>query len=254
VNSLVLALMSFVSIFGGTLIGMALRVVLPDHHLSSESKDSVKLGIGTIATLAALVLGLLISSAKGTFDTMNSELRQTGSKIMQLDSILAQYGTETKEARDSLRTGVVIALKRIWPEEGDSVAVEKVNREGNALQILQEKLLQLSPRSDAQRWLQSRALQLSADISEARSLLVEQLGMSGLPMPFIVMLIFWLTVIFASFGLFAPSNKTVIIIFLICALSVSGSLYMIEELDQPYGGVMKVSSLPLRNALGHLGR
>jgi hypothetical protein len=232
---------------------MVLRALLPEHHLSNESKDAVKLGTGMIATLAALVLGLLIASAKGTFDTMTNELRQTGSKVMLLDRVMAQYGPETRETRDFLRRTVASVLQRIWPEETNVVAVAKV-RSASDIETLQDKLRQLSPHNDAQRGLQSQALQLSADIAEARSLLSEQVGQSSLPMAFLVILIFWLTMIFASFGLFAPRNATVIIVLFVCALSAAAALFMILELDQPYQGFIKISSAPLRNALVHLGQ
>ena len=109
-SALVVSLIAFGCIFGGMLLGMVLRAVLPDHHLSAESKDALKLGIGMIATLSALVLGLLIASAKGTFDTTSSELRQTGSKIILLDRTMAGYGPETREARDVLRRSVTSAI------------------------------------------------------------------------------------------------------------------------------------------------
>jgi len=254
-SSLTVALIAFACISGGTLLGMVLRALLPEHHLSDESRDVVRLGTGRIATLAALVLGLLIASAKGTFDTMTNELRQTGAKIMLLDRTLAQYGPETKEARDFLRSAVASALQRIWPEEANTVAVAAVRQSsGDSVEVVQEKLRQLAPQNDGQRWLQSRALQLSADIADARALLMEQAGQTSLPKPFLVILVLWLIVIFVSFGMFSTRNATVIVAFFICALSVAGSLYLILELDQPYQGLIKISSAPLREALAHLGQ
>ena len=253
-SSLTVAFLAFACIFGGTLLGMALRALLPEHHLSSESREAVKLGTGMIATLAALVLGLLTASAKGTFDTMTIELKQTGSKIVLLDRVMAQYGPETREARDFLRSSVASALQRIWPEETNKIALAQVRQSGNNIEVLQEKLRGLSPQNNAQRWLQSQALQLSADIAGASALLVEQAGQTSLPMAFLVILLFWLIIIFVSFGMFSTRNATVIIVFFICALSVAGSLYLILELDQPYEGLIKISSAPLRNALAHLGQ
>ncbi len=101
-SPLVISLIAFGCIFGGMLLGMFLRQVLPEHHLSEESKDVVKLGIGTMATLAALVIGLLIASAKGSFDTLNNGLIKAGSQIILLDRAMAQYGPETREARELL--------------------------------------------------------------------------------------------------------------------------------------------------------
>ncbi|HME43798.1 MAG TPA: hypothetical protein VKF36_11975 [Syntrophorhabdales bacterium] len=253
-SALVASLIAFGCIFGGTLLGERLRPLLPDHHVSAESKDVLKLGIGMIATLSALVLGLLIASAKGTFDTTSSELKQTSSKIILLDRTMAEYGPETKEARDVLRRSVTSALERVWPEEKTEQMEAKALAPTAGAETVQNKLLQLSPKSDAQRWLQSRALQVSADVAEAGWLLIQQRGESSLSKPFLVMLVCWLTIIFFCFGLFSPRNATVSIVLLICALSVASSLYLIQEMDSPYQGLMKVSSGPLRSALVQLGR
>jgi hypothetical protein len=255
VSPLAISLIVFGCIFGGTLLGMFLRAVLPEHHLSDQSKDVVKLGTGMIATLAALVLGLLIASAKGSFDTVNSGLIQASSKIILLDRVMAQYGPETREARDLQRRGVASVIELTWPKErtGQTEARAIDPRTGQiGLEVVQDKLRQLSPQNDAQRYLQSRALQLSDDIAETRWLLIERRGQSSLPTPFLVMLVAWLVIIFFSFGLFSPRNATVIVVLLLCALSAAGSLYLIQELDSPYGGLMQVSSAPLRNALAQL--
>jgi hypothetical protein len=249
-----ISLIAFGCIFAGSLLGMFLRTVLPEHHLSAESKDVVKLGAGVIATLAALVIGLLISSAKGSFDMANNGLRQVGSKIILLDRVMAQYGPETKEARDLLRRSIASAIEQIWPEERTGQTEAKALDPRAAIEALQGKLRQLSPQNDAQRSLQSQALQVSGDIAETRWLLLEQRGQSSLPMPFFVILVSWLVIIFFSFGLFSPRNTTVIVVLLLCALSAAGSLYLIQELDRPFEGLIKISSAPLRNVLAYLGQ
>jgi hypothetical protein len=254
VSPLVISLIAFGCIVGGMLLGMFLRRVLPEHHLNDESKDVVKLGIGMIATLAALVIGLLIASAKGSFDTLNNGLIQAGSKVILLDRVMAHYGPETREARELLRRGLVSALDQFWPEETKGQTGAKPFVPGAGLEALQDKLRQLSPQNDAQRLLQSQALQVSGDIATTSWLLFEQRGESSLPMPFFVILVSWLMIIFFSFGLFSPRNATVIVVLLVCALSAAGALYLIQELDRPYGGLIRVSSSPLRNALANLGR
>ncbi len=253
-SPIAISLIAFASILGGTLFGMFLRTLLPEHHLSADSKDVMKMGTGTVATMAALVLGLLISSAKGTFDTVNSGLVQTGSKIILLDRIMANYGPETREARDILRRTVATTLKRIWPEEKNAIAIEKFVKGKSGAEDVEEKLRQLSPRNDDQRQLHSRALQIIGEIEEARWLVIEQIGQSSLPVPFLVLLICWLSLIFAGFGLFTSRNTTVIVVLFVCALSVASSLFLILELNQPYGGLIKVSSAPLLTALAHLGQ
>ncbi len=253
-SPLAISLVAFACIFGGTLFGMFLRTILPDHHVNEDSKGAVMLGIGMIATMAALVLGLLIASANGNFDTVSSELRQSGARIMLLDRLMGQYGAETKATRDLLRLSIASTIKRVWPKDNIGQAVTESSDEQVVLQTVQEQLRQLSPRNDSQRWLQSQALQVSAELAEERWLLIEQLGQRTLPMPFFVMLVLWLVVIFTCFGLFSPPNATVIIVLLVCALSAAGSLYLILELDTPYQGLIKVSSAPLTTALAHLGK
>ncbi len=253
-SALIISLIAFGCIFGGMLLGIFLRGVLPEHHLSEESMGVVKLGTGMIATLAALVIGLLIASAKGSFDTMNNGLKQTGSKIVLLDRVMAQYGPETMEARSFLRQAISAVIERVWPKDRIQQREMKPLDPKAGIEALQEMLLQLSPRNDAQRWLQSRALQVSGEIAETRWLLFEEVGQSSLSTPFVVILVFWLVLIFFGFGLSCPPNTTVLTVLLICALSAAGSLFLIGELDQPYGGLIEISSTPLRNALTYLGK
>ena len=253
-SPLAISLVAFGCICGGMMIGMFLRVVLPEHHLSDESKDAVKLGIGMIATLAALVLGLLIASAKGNFDAVKNGLIQTGSKIILLDRIMANYGPETKEARDLLRRKLATAIDEIWPKGRQQRWDAKALNTREGLEAIQNKLLRLSPKNEEQRWLLSQSLQISGSIAEVRWLLTEQREQSSLPMPFFVMLVFWLVIIFFSFGMVSPPNATVITVLLVCSLSAAGALYMILELDRPYGGLIEISSEPLRNALTYLSQ
>lgn len=253
-SPLAISLVAFGCIFLGMLFGMVLRLVLPEHHLSDESKDAVKLGIGMIATLAALVLGLLIASAKASFDTINNGLVQTGAKIILLDRVMAHYGPKTKESRDLLRRMLTSGIDKLWPKDRTQKMDIKAFNPRAGLQAIQNNLLQLSPQNEAQRWLKSQALQITGSIAEVRWLLTEQREHSSLPMPFFVMLVFWLVIIFFTFGLVSPPNATVITVLLVCSLSAAGALYMILELDRPYGGLIEVSSEPLRNALTYLGQ
>jgi hypothetical protein len=116
-NSITVSLIVFTCVFGGALLGMLLRATLPEHHLGSDSKDIVKLGMGLVGTMAALVLGLLVASAKGSFDVQSTELTQMAANVGLLDRALAQYGPETKEARDMLRVVVARLLDEIWSKD-----------------------------------------------------------------------------------------------------------------------------------------
>jgi hypothetical protein len=252
-SSMTIGLISAGCIFGGALLGLFLQGLLPEHHLRDTSKDTVKLAAGTIATLSALVLGLLVSSAKSSFDATNTAIVQNGAKIILLDRVLAAYGPETKDAREQLRRAVAAGIEMFWPEEKNAGSGMAGFERANAMEVLQTKLRALTPATDSQRKLLAQAEQISSDMLQARWLLIEQ-AQSTLPMPFLVVLLFWLTMLHLSFGLFAPRNATVITVLLISALSVSGAIFIILEMNTPLQGMIKVSSAPMRKALEHLGR
>jgi hypothetical protein len=247
-NAITLSCITFVCISGGASLGM----FLPGHQLSTEDKDVVRLGTGLIGTIAALVLGLLIASAKSSYDTQSAQIRQMTANIIVLDNLLAQYGQETSATRNLMRRGIVLLADRMWRENSSDSAKAAPFAATDASEAFYAKLQQLSPQNDAQRSLQARAIQISTDIAQTRLLLFAQAG-NSVPMPFLVVLIFWLTMIFASFGLFARPNAIVIGSLLIFALSAAGAIYLILELGQPFTGLMEISSAPLRNALAPVG-
>ena len=253
-SSITISCIVLACIVAGALLGMLLRALLPQHHLSPETKDVVKVGMGLVGTMTALVLGLLIASAKNSFDTQRNGLAQLSANIILLDRTLAHYGPESKDVREMLRVSVADMLQRTWPQE-DSLsgqAGEKSGTEGK-YEGLYEKIEGLAPKNDAQRALQSQALKIGTDIAQTRWLMFAQKG-SSIPTPFLVVMVCWLTLLLASFSLFAPSNATVFCTLLICALSVSSAVFLILELDRPFSGMIQISSAPMRAALAQLGR
>jgi hypothetical protein len=251
-STLTTAAIAFACVFGGALFGMFLRTVLPERHLSPDARDVIKVAMAMIATLAALVLGLLTASAKSSLDEKESQLRSVAAQVVLLDRTMAAYGAETEEARELLKQTVAVRISQIWPEENATVTPGAIGR-GSGIEAIQHKLLDLSPQTDAQRWLQSTALQISGSISASRWVVLQELG-SSIQWPFMAILVFWLAVIFVSFGLFAPRNTIVAAALFLAALSVAGSIYLILAMDQPYSGPIKISSEPLRIALEQLGQ
>lgn len=237
-------------VFGGALLGVVLRLILPERHLSSDSKDVIKLAMGLTATMAALVLALLIAAAKSSYDAQRNEVTQLAANLVLLDRVLAHYGPETKAARDMLSRTTAGMVVRIWSEDPSQAAQGSPAAGGEAFY---DKIQELSPQNEVQRSLQAQALKMSIDLGQTRLLLFEQSGRS-VPMPFLVLLVFWVTIIYASFGLFAPPNATVIATLFLCALSVSGAIFLILELDRPFGGLVQISSAPLRNAVAQLSK
>jgi hypothetical protein len=239
-NSISISLIVFACAIGGALIGLLLGAVLPPPHLSGDSKELVRLGMGLIATMTAILLGLLIASAKTFHDTQNSELTEMSAKVILLDRVLAHYGPEAKEARDVLQAAVTRLFDAM--SQGGRQKSQMTSTPSGA-EILYEKIQELS--------LQTEALSLVIDLGKTRWLMFEQ-GSTSVSLPLLVVVIFWLALIFCSFGLLAPRNATVVATPSLCALSVSAAIFLVLEMYSPFSGVVRISSAPLRNARAHL--
>ena len=237
----------------GMALGSYLRFVLPEHHTQADSKDILMTSAGMMATLIALIIGLLVTSAKGNYDETTSGITLSGAKIITLDYYLSNYGPETKEARDLIRQATISAIERIWPNESGQRADLAKMETATGMDEVYTKLRELSPQNDSQKYLQSQALQIGADMMQSRWMLIEQ-SQTKLPRIFLSVLTFWLTVLFVQFGLLAPRNPTAKTALFICALSVSGAIYLILELNNPLEGTIKVSSAPLHKALSIIGK
>ncbi len=247
-NDLLISLIVFAVIFGGALLGVVLRPLLSESHLQPDSKDVVKMATGLIGTLAALVLGLLIASAKTSFDQKTNQVRQLTATVILLDELLTQYGPEATPVRIRLRQGIEPLANRIW-REGAIPAGKSARFEASAQSLAFENELEsLSPKNDAQRSLQSRAITAFTEAAQTRLLLFTQSG-GAIPTPFLIILVFWLSAIFVSFTLFARTNPVVMASLLVCAVSFAGALFLVLELDNPFAGLMGISSATLRSAL-----
>jgi hypothetical protein len=239
----------FVLTLGGIFLGTLLRRTLPEHHLSDDTKDVVRLGVGLIATIAALVLGLLIAAAKTSFDTQTGQVRQITADLILLDNTLAQYGPEARPVREQIRKTVGPFADQLWHEK-ETATTGPFERDGSAEQVYLE-IQKLSPHDNLQRSLQSRAVQISNDLAQVRFLLFVE-SENLIPAPFLGVLAVWLMIIFASFSLFSPLNVTVFTCLFLFALSAACAIYLILELSRPFTGLMMISSVPLRNALAPL--
>jgi outer membrane murein-binding lipoprotein Lpp len=251
VAPITLSFIVFACIADGALLGVFLRNRLPEHHLSGDTKDVVRLSTGLVGTMAALVLGLLIASANSSYDTQSTQINQLTAKVILLDNILAQYGEETKAARQQMRRAVATLADRIWHENVPGTAKQASFSASAAAEEAYARILQLSPHDDIQRSLKDRAIQVYTDIAQTRLLLFAQAS-NSVPMPFLVVLTFWLTFIFASFSLFAQLKPVVWASLLVSAVSAASAIFLILELSQPFLGLMQISSEPLREALSPL--
>jgi hypothetical protein len=246
-----IAVILFVVLVGVAFLGRRVRRYLPGDHLSADSKDSVKLAMGLVATMTALLLGLLISSAKETYDNVRGEMMQMVAKVAFLDRVLSLYGPEAASARGELRDAVTDAVRRMWPTERRASAQLAPNEQlGDAFYVAVHRL---SPRDDTQRALKAQAATLIVELGELRSLLRAQ-SIPSISRPLLIALVSWLVVIFFGFSVVAPPNATTTVALVAAAFSVACALFLILELDHPFAGVIRIPSEPMTNVLDHLAK
>jgi hypothetical protein len=249
-TSLITAIVS-ACLLAAVWIGMWLRRYLPEHHVSPHSRDIVKLAMGLVATMSALLLGLLVNSAKTSYDTTRIQVMQKASKYALLDRLLVIYGPRAAEVRGKLPALIEGATRLMWPDDADIPAQSKrVTEIGNAFYVA---VLRLEARDDTERALKAQAVSLTLELGQLTSLMqAESTKSISKPMLFVVVL--WLVLIFLSFSLIAPPNATVNFALIASALCAAGAIFLILELDQPFGGLMQISSEPMLNVLRQLGK
>lgn len=243
----------FACVLAGAMAGAVLRHLLPREHMDESSRQIVMVAIGLVATLAALVLGLLVASAKHEFDARNDEIKLSATRLVELDRVLRQYGPEADGARELLQAMTVHRIAHTWPDQRAAGITREDQRDAAQVEAVRTRLWDLHPATDAQRWLHARALVLTSEIEHARWLLVES-SESSIPRPLLAVLTFWLFAIFVALGLFSPRNPTVYVVLTICALSVSTAVLMIFEMDQPLEGWLRISPAPLQRAVDEMRR
>jgi hypothetical protein len=246
VTSINASLISFGCIFGGSLAGMAVRSVLPERYFTTEAKDVLRLGLGLITTLSSLVLGLLISTAKSSYDAKRGQVTQIAADVILADRSLNLYGPETSSARRALRDQVAALVDQVR-SVGASSSKLQPSSQGD-LSDFYQTVRRLSPRDDSQKALKAEVLRISLEVGQIRASALAQES-SSIPIPFLVVLVFWLTALFLGFGLFASRNLIVVAALCVCALTVSAAIFLILDMDQPLTGVMKLSVEPLHNAM-----
>lgn len=252
-NPTVIGLIVFACTLGGALAGIQLRTWLPEHHVSDDSRDTVKLGIGLVATMTALVLGLVTASAKSSFETLDSTVKHAAADLLAFDRTLARYGPEAAELREELKHAVAVKIEMIWPSDLARAAQVDPSATTAMVETLMERIAALTPHNESQRRLQARALDFGEALLGARWIVVAGAGTS-VPLPFLVILVFWLTITFTCFGLLAPRNPTVIGVLVVCAFCVGSAVFLILEMDRPFDGLIRVSVEPLHYAYARLNR
>lgn len=243
-NPLMIGLVAFAVILVGAFAGWKLR--LPKHHLTDDTKNLVSVSMTVVATISALVLGLLISNANSSFIRLGGQVTALSAEILRLDQILRRYGSDTDLARKTLRQYAEQKAADLFPEDGNVQVGNPATYE--LLQRVEDLMLALKPANARDQWWLGQATTLAGKIGDARWLLAQQVG-QGTPKLFVALLIFWLALLFASFGLFAPHNLTSAAILTLSALAVAGAVAMFLELEQGFGSVIRISPEPMREAV-----
>jgi hypothetical protein len=249
-NASAVGIIAFASIFGSSLLGIRLHNVVPDQHLNPDTKEVVRLGMGLIVTMTALLLGLLIATAKGSYDTQRNDVILIAGRIAFLDRTLSLYGPEANATRQILHRAVESAIPRMWPDKVSTT--ERRDPTVPEAKELYASIESLAPKDDFQKSLKSRALETLVELGKTRMLLAAREEPSVVT-PLLIAVIVWLSIIFLSFALFAPSNRIIVITMLVVALAVSSAIFLIVELDGPFDGLIKISSTPMRNLLDQVG-
>jgi hypothetical protein len=239
---------AFASIFGATVLSMLLRSTLPDRYLSAGSKEVIGLGTALIATMSALLLGLLISSTRTSYEEKRSQVIRMTADLIELDILLKDYGPEARSARQGMRDAVPPMIDSIWRDNASRFRPAANAVPDAGAEAVLSGLQELSPHDDGQRAKRDRALQVGLDLARMQLLLFAQPA-NAISTPFITVLVLWLTFIFATFSLYARANLLIVVVLCVCALSASSAIFLILDLDRPFGGLLQIPSAPFRNAL-----
>jgi hypothetical protein len=246
VSSLATATIAFALILGSAIAGALLRAKLPEHHLSGDSKDVIKLATALIGTMTALVLALLFASTRTSYEHMNSYVSRMAADLTQLDVLLTEYGSEAEPVRKELRTEVGSLIDSIWRQAAAERGARPVAN-GHHKTVLY-MIRELTPKNPVQASIQARAVQVGSDLAETRANLAAQ-PTDSLSHPFIIVLVLWLMFIFTVFAMSSPPNATLMTVLFLCVVSASGAIYLILEMAQPFDGLMQLPNEILRKSL-----
>jgi hypothetical protein len=232
---------------GAVLLGMRMRRRV-EHHLSAETRDTVKIAAGLIATMSMLLLGMLVSSAKNSYETVRSEVIQFAAKITFLDRVLGVYGPDAASVRAQLHTVVEGVIREM--SAGEETAPADNAHGGDAMY---DAIQSLSPRDERQSALKDQAVNQTVELARLAALMRAR-SLASIPGPLLVVMVLWLGIILFSFSLCAPSNAAATLALIVSACSLAGAIFLILEMDQPFSGLIHISTEPMVDALNQIGK
>ena len=244
--------------------GYIVKSRLPEHHRSRDSITLVQLGVSLLATFTAIVLGLLTTSVKSAYDAAYAARGTEAAAFAQLDQCLRAYGPETASIREQLQSEVGAIIARAWPDEPPPSNVRYPNTShmaqmgessalGAILQQAHRDLVALSPTDRADEMILNDCNQQFSGLLRSRWAVIQG-ERPSISTPFYWVLVFWLIILFATLGLCAPPDALAIIVIALTAISITGAVYVILDLDLPYHGLFNVPSTAMRNALDDMTR
>jgi hypothetical protein len=243
-NSVKTSLLVFFLLFGGALLGK-----YSSSFLSAEHLRGVELGVGLLTSMFGLLLSLQLSAGKTYFDHQEQDVTLMASRVLLLDNVLARYGPEAREAREMLRDRVAAFLTRVWPTEPSATSTWTPT---DGITVF-DKIEELSPQDEDKRSKRTLALGMAIELQQTRWQTAVSVR-SSTAVPLMIVETVWATIIFVSFGLLAPHGLKAIISLAVFASAVSSGFFMIEEMNRPFSGVLKVSSFPIREVIKHLAQ
>jgi hypothetical protein len=250
-NSFAVSFVVFALIFTGVFVGLALRRNLPHDHFVTNAKDTVdtvRAAIGLVVTMTGLVLGMLVSSAKASYDAQKNEVAEMASQIVLLDHLMTIYGPETKQTRIEARRLLEKNVDRIW----SSQTSQQSRLRPDAGEHFYQQLQLLVPKDDVQIASKAQLMSMALSLSKTHWLMFLVSEQTSMSTPLLMVVTSWLVIIFISFGIFAPPNLTVIVALMVCAAAASGAIFIIMEMYSPFSGTMRISPAAIYDALNQM--
>jgi hypothetical protein len=231
----------------GIVIGTLVRARMPEHHLTGDSKEVIRLATALVATLTGLVLALMFAATRTSFEHTSAAVSRLAVSFTELDEVLEDYGPDALPIRKQLRADQERLIDAIWQDDAIAAGRPPVARRSHATGAL-SLIRELQAKTPVQASLQARAIQIGTDIAQTRLTLLSQ-PPDSVSMPFMIVLVLWLMFIFTTFAMSSKPNATLSVVLFVCVLSASGAIYLTLELGLPFGGLMQVSNDGLRAAL-----
>ncbi len=263
-SNLFLTILLFFILLGSAGAGLATQRRLHERHISTQTFDSVRVLMAMLVTFTALVLGLLVTSAKSRFDSYSKDLSAYSADLIELDHRLRVYGPEVEEIRKMLRAYTAAAIADTWPDEplpsgtyprfsgSTAHGIEAIGL-GDIISDIDVRIQKLAPTGQFQQQIAERLRNRVADTIQRRWVLILSAG-STISWPFLVILTAWLAITFGIYALTAPRDSLVFVVIVFSALAIASPLLLILEYSGPQSGLLRLSSDPMRTALQHMDR